>query len=323
MNEAFSPLIIFATDPASESELSRSLLAGWQWIIVYLLVALVILWVVLSFAIARYSVVRRSPPFVEQLPELDRKTFTEFRLTTEDGQTIGSWYAEGIPGSPVVVLVHGNQDNRSQCLPYARLFNELGCGTLLITMRAHGDSSGELNDFGYGSRNDVIAAVKFLQSHAAGRPILLFGISAGATAVSFAARELGNEVAGVVMEEPFLNIMTAVKRRSELMLPWGLSHLAYAGLYAAARVVLPHFQMISPVNAVAGIPQDVPIWILAGGKDNKAMPEEAEAIYQKARSHADLVIFPEATHESLLEHDPARYRELARSWVARVCSVAC
>ncbi len=203
-------------------------------------------------------------------------------------------------------------------MPYARLFKGLGCGTLLITMRAHGDSSGELNEFGYGGSRDVMAAVKFVQSHAAGRPILLFGISAGATAVSFAARELGNQVAGVVMEEPFLNIMTAVGRRTKLMLPWGLSHAAFAGLYVMAKFVLPHFHAISPVMAVAGIPQNVPIWILAGGKDTKALPEEAQAIYQKARSHADLVIFPEATHESLVEHDPARYRELAREWVASV-----
>lgn len=318
MNGAFAYLVVISSDPASDSEISCSLLSEWQWVVVYLLAALVVLWAVLSFTIARYSVVRRCAPYFEKLPEADQKTFSEHQLTTADGQTIGSWYAEGIPGSPVVVLVHGNQNDRSQCLPYARLFNELGCGTLLITMRAHGDSSGSLNDFGYSARLDVIAAVKFLQSHAVHRPILLFGISAGATAVNFAAKELGNQVAGVVMEEPFLNIMTAVERRTKLMLPWGLSHIAYAGLYAAARIVLPHFPMISPVNAVAGIPQRVPIWILAGGKDTKAMPEEAQAIYQKARSHADLVIFPEATHESLLDHDPARYRELARKWVAGI-----
>ena len=198
------------------------------------------------------------------------------------------------------------------------MFHELGCGALLITMRAHGDSSGELNDFGYSSRFDVMAAVEFLQKHAAKRPILLFGISAGATAVSFAAKELGNQVAGVVMEEPFLNIMTAVKRRTELLLPWGLSHLAYAGLVVMARLVLPHYRAISPVMAVGGIPQKVPLWILAGGKDTKAPPEEAQAIFQKVSSHADLFIFPEANHESLLDHDPAMYRELAIKWIVAI-----
>jgi uncharacterized protein len=296
------------------------LLASWQWIVLGILASLVILWAAASFLIARYSVVRRCPPYAEKLPEIDQKTFTEQRLTTLDGQSIGSWYDEGIPSCPVVILVHGNQNDRSQCLPYAHLFHELGCGTLLITMRAHGDSSGELNDFGYGGRFDVMAAVEFLQKHAVGRPILLFGISAGATAVSFAAKELGNQIAGVVMEEPFLNIMTAVKRRTELLLPWGLSHLAYAGLVIMARLVLAHYHDIAPVMAVGNIPQDVPLWILAGGKDTKAPPEEAQAIFQKAHSHADLFIFPEAKHESLLEHDPATYRELARKWITGIQS---
>jgi alpha-beta hydrolase superfamily lysophospholipase len=315
---AFACIVVFSTNPTSDSEIRLPLLSSWHWIVLGILACLVILWVGLSFTIARYSVVRRCQPYTEKLPEIDQKTFTEQRLTTRDGQSIGSWYAEGIPSSPVVILVHGNQNDRSQCLPYARMFHELGCGALLITMRAHGDSSGELNDFGYSGRFDVMAAVDFLQKHAAGRPILLFGISAGATAVSFAAKELGHQVAGVVMEEPFLNIMTAVKRRTELLLPWGLSHLAYAGLESMARLVLPHYRAISPVMAVAAIPQDVPLWILAGGKDTKAPPEEAQAIFQKASSHADLVIFPEANHESLLDHDPAMYRELARKWLGAI-----
>lgn len=302
----------------SESEISLHWLAGWQWVLLCILLVLIISWLVLSFLIARYSVVRRCPPYIEKLPEADQKTFTEQRFITSDGQSIGSWYSEGISSCPVVVLVHGNQNDRAQCLPYARMFHELGCGTLLITMRAHGDSSGKLNDFGYGARLDVKAAVEFLQNHSPHRPILLFGISAGATAVSFAASELGTQVAGVVMEEPFLNIMTAVKRRTELLLPWGFSHIAFAGLYFMARVVLAHYHLIAPVNAVAGIPQNVPLWILAGGKDTKALPEEAEAIFQKARSHADLFIFPDANHESLLEHDPAKYRALARMWITSI-----
>lgn len=302
---------------SSESEISQPLLSGWQWFVLAILVGLVMLWAGLSYTIARYSVVRRCPPYLEKLPESDKMAFVEHRLTSRDGQSIGSWYAPGLSASPVVVLVHGNQNDRSQCLPYAQLFHELGCGTLLITMRAHGDSSGEWNDFGYGGRLDVVAAVEFLKQHAAGRPILLFGISAGATAVSFAAKELGNKVAGVVMEEPFLNIMTAVRRRTDLLLPWGLRQLAFAGMKTMAPFVLAHYHDIAPVLAVGDIPEDVPLWILSGGRDTKARPEEAQAIFQKASSHAELLVFPEAGHESLLEHDPARYRDLARKWIAR------
>lgn len=292
----------------------------WRLVLFILLVGMTVLWTVSSYLVARHFVSRRSKPYIERLPTGREIAFTEQRLTSRDGEQIGSWFSVGPPGSPIVLLVHGHMGDRSQCLPYAQLFNELGCGTMLITMRAHGDSTGTLNDFGYGGRLDVIAAVEFLQQQAPDRPILLLGISAGATAVSFAAAELGTQVASVIMEEPFLNILTAVKRRTDLFLPPVARQLAYYGLVTMAPLVLPHYAAIAPVDAVSAIPQQVPIWILAGGRDNRANPEDTQAIFQNAASHAELTIFPEATHESLLVHDSPKYRELARKWVMRARS---
>ncbi|MFT3878617.1 MAG: alpha/beta hydrolase [Gemmatales bacterium] len=290
----------------------------WRWIILGTLFSLLVGWLGSSYLVARHFVSRRSPIYVENLPTIEGMTITEHRLTTRDQQSIGSWFVEGPAGSPIVVLVHGHMGNRSVCLSRASLFHELGCGCMLITMRAHGDSTGDLNDFGYGGRLDVVAAVEFLKKQAPGRPILLVGMSAGATAVCFGAKELGESIAGVVMEQPFQDMPTVVKRRTDLFLPSALSYVAYAGLMTMGKVMLPHYDEIAPVKGVTEIPKNVPIWILAGGKDNRAYPEEAEAIQKSASSHAELTMFPEAPHESLLEHDPQKYRSLAKQWVERV-----
>lgn len=310
--------MLFLSISDSDSEMFQYLLRRWRWVALGLLLGIVATWLVSSYFAARYFVSRRNQPYVEKLPADNAFQFTEHRLISRDGETIGSWFAPGKTGSPMVVLVHGHLGDRSQCLPYAQLFQEMGCGTLLITMRAHGDSTGTLNDFGYGARLDVIAAVEFLQKHAPGRPILLLGISAGATAVSFAAAELGTQVAGVVMEEPFLDIQTAVKRRTDLYLPAGFSYLAHRGLVSMASLVIPHYAAIAPVEAVSQIPAEVPIWILAGGLDDRAYPEEAQAIYQRASTHAELTIFPLAHHESLLVHDEAMYRAQVKRWLTRL-----
>jgi len=288
----------------------------WRWIIFSTLLSLLVGWLGSSYLVARYFVSRHSLPYVEKLPVIEGMIFTEHQLTTRDQQTIGSWYVQGPAGSPVVLLVHGHHADRSACLSRARLFHELGCGCMLITMRAHGDSTGDLDDFGYGGRLDVLAAIEFLKKQAPGRPILLVGMSAGAAAVCFAAGEPGIEVAGVVMEQPYLDMPTAVKRRTDLFLPSVLSYVAYTGLLVMGKVVLPHYDEISPFNAVMRIPVRVPIWILAGMKDNRADPTEAKAIFDRAIHHAVLTVFPEAGHESLLEHDPQKYRDLARQWVA-------
>ena len=61
---------------------------------------------------------------------------------------------------------------------------------LLITLRAHGDSTGALNDIGFGARHDVVAAIDFLERCRPGRPIVVHGASLGAAAALFASAEL-------------------------------------------------------------------------------------------------------------------------------------
>ena len=43
-----------------------------------------------------------------------------------------------------------------------------GYPILMISLRAHGDSTGEFNDIGYGA-HDVVAAVEFLERRHPGR----------------------------------------------------------------------------------------------------------------------------------------------------------
>ena len=58
--------------------------------------------------------------------------------------------------------------------------------------------------------------------------------------------------------------------------------------------------MISPVNAIGAIPDDVPVLILAGTADRMARPEEARALHAKVASHSQLVWVPNAGHGDLL-----------------------
>jgi uncharacterized protein len=287
----------------------------WPRRMVALILVAVAGWLISSYAVARYFTSRRSPMHTEPVPQLEWASFSEQRLTTRDGQTIGTWMMPGTDNKPMVVLVHGHMGNRSQMLSRAKLFSEMGCGTLLLTMRAHGDSTGDLNDFGYGGRFDVIAAVEHLEKVVPGRKIILVGCSAGATAVCGAGSELGDRIHCIVMEEPFRDISTVVKRRTDLFLPPVISHIAYGGLLLMGHVTLPHYSEIAPIELCQKISPKVKVWILTGGKDNRAHPEEGQSIYEAIKTHAEWVNFPEAGHESLLEHDTATYTKLAKWWV--------
>ena len=70
---------------------------------------------------------------------------------------------------------------------------------------------------------------------------------------------------------------------------------------------LPHIDQISPHRAVDGIPDDVPVLILAGDADRHARLHEARAIFARVASHGKLVLFAGAGHGSLFNSDRDLY----------------
>src|SRR5262249_51910158 len=155
-----------------------------------------------------------------------------------DGEQIGAWLLHGRAGRPSVLLLHGNGGGRAQCLGRAEILVRAGCSVLMISLRAHGDSTGERNDIGYSARHDVLAAVEFLERQQPGTPILVHGMSLGAAAALFAARELGGRTSGYILESPYQDLKTAVRNRTENTLPPALDWIAYQGLLIVSSIVL-------------------------------------------------------------------------------------
>jgi alpha-beta hydrolase superfamily lysophospholipase len=240
------------------------------------------------------------------------------QLTTRDGHTLGAWLLQGRDDVPSVLLVHGNGGSRWNCLGRAELLASHGCTVLLISTRAHGDSTGEVNDVGFGARLDIIAGVEYLERLRPGRPIVVHGASMGAAAAALASAELGGRVRGYILESPYRDLRTAVWNRVENALPPVLDAIAFRGLLTVAPLVLPGLDRIAPAQAIGGVPADVPVLILAGGLDRMARPEEARDVFERVRSHGELMLFPEADHLRMPEADPMRYRAAVLGLMDRI-----
>ncbi|SIO22403.1 Lysophospholipase, alpha-beta hydrolase superfamily [Singulisphaera sp. GP187] len=274
----------------------------------WLLAVVVLIWLVGSLVVAHRLTRRRRAPFAEPAPTVAWGAFESTRLSTRDGQKLGAWYAEGKEEAASVLLLHGNGGRRGNCLDRAQIFAAEGCSVLLITLRAHGDSTGQINDIGLSARHDVVAAVDFLERRRPGRPVVVLGTSMGAAAAIFASGELAHRVSGYILESPYEHLRRAVRNRTETALPPLLDWVAYQGLLLASYVVLPDLDAISPVKSIEGIPPDVPVLILAGGADRKARPQEAKALHRRVKSHGRLILFEKAGHLNFLETDGTRYR---------------
>jgi alpha-beta hydrolase superfamily lysophospholipase len=251
---------------------------------------------------------RPRPRFEEPAPPVAWGPLEGHRITTRDGEVLGAWFKDSHDHSPSVLLLHGNKGSRQSSLARAGIFASRGCGVLLVSLRAHGDSTGQFHDVGFSARRDVQAAIQFLEMRRPGRPILVMGTSLGAAAAIFAATELGNRVQGYILESPYQDLKTAVWNRTDAYLPPVLSHAAYLGLRAVGPLFLPNLDEISTLKAMSGIPKAVPVLVLAGDADRLARPEEARALYHQVEAHGRLVFFPGASHHNLPETAPGVFK---------------
>jgi alpha-beta hydrolase superfamily lysophospholipase len=219
------------------------------------------------------------------------------------------------------LILHGQGGKRWNSLRRGKLFWSHGCSVLMISHRAHGDSTGEFDDAGYSARRDVCAAVEFLERRRPGRPVIVDGNSLGSASAIFAADELGHRVAAYILECPYQDLKIAIWNRIDNQLPLGLSHLAYGGLRLVSPIVLPHLNEICPAKAIGAIPADVPVLILAGATDRLARPEEARALYDRVASHGRLVFVPGAGHGDLLGSAPEFYSRTVLEFMAPYLTV--
>ncbi len=264
-------------------------------------------WLFVCSAVAFRLTRRPRSRFEEPAPTVTWGKLESQRLLTCDGQEIGAWFVDGRGDAPSVLWIHGNGGNRSHGLSRAKVLASQGYAVLTISLRAHGDSTGDYHDIGYSARQDVEAAVAFLERHRTGRPVIVMGNSMGSAAAIFAAGELGNRVHGYVLESPYQDLKIAVWNRIDAHLPPVLREVAYSGLRIVGPIFLPHLEQISPLNAIAGIPHDVPVLILAGGADRLARPAEAKALYNRVAAHGKLVFVPGAGHGNLFRSAPDLY----------------
>ena len=269
-----------------------------------------------SSAYVAYRLTRRAQPvFAEPVPAVTWASWEPVKLTTQDGFSIGAWHSSGEPDKPVIVLLHGNGASRGVTLPVAKCLASAGYSLLAVSLRGHGDSEGETNDFGRSAAADVIAAVDYLERVQPGVPIVIQGSSLGAAAALFAADRLQSRAAGYVLECPYTDIYTAVRNRTRQNLPPLADQMAYAGLVLMAPLVLEDPESISPLQHAQNFPPEVPVLIMAGEQDHHATVAEAEQLQQAIGPNCHLTLINSGEHGKLQACDPKGYERCLLSFL--------
>ena len=292
---------------------------SWKKYWVSRMLYIVVAWLGICALILVMLVRRRDDPYAEVPPAVAWASFEQLRLKTKDQLEIGAWFIPGEKDKPVVILMHGHGGNRTAVLDRAETISRLGCPVLMVTARAHGDSGGNFNDIGWSARLDLQAACDWAKERLPDQPVVLFGVSMGAVASIYAASEFKYPWAGLILECPYQHLVdSAMWRRGEMYIPWGVSHAAFAGVKILAPVILGAAATRSPLAAITHVPDNIPILLLAGSKDRRAPVEDSEALASKAGERASVVVIEGADHETVFATDPKRYEQALRVFFGNV-----
>lgn len=295
--------------PASRPAANPLLRSRWLKRLAIAVTVIGVLWISPVLLAVNMLTTRSRRPFAEPIPESIGKNIESRRIQTSDRHELGAWFARGNNDRPAVLLMHGNGGARSSRVSELQFLIEQRSSVLTLTMRSHGDSTGEQNDFGYSARHDVIAAVRELKSLCPEQRLCVWSGSLSAAAAIFAAPELANDVDKWLLECPYCDLETAVRRRLGIVLPISLVPLAHWNLLRGADVMLPHWREISPLNAARQFPRETAVTLIVGEHDTRATPSDSQQIAAAIGDRARVVIVTGAGHLNTFAVDRGPYAE--------------
>ena len=220
------------------------------------------------------------------------------RIRTDDGLDLVAQHVRvERPRATVIVLSGIHEPPAAAWTGHARLLHDHGYASLLLEMRAHGDSDGDRIGLGVLEVHDVAAAVRHLQDdeEAGDAPIALFGWSmGGAVALNAAARlpEVGAVIAAAAFSS-WSDVVIDVARgtlgpAAGAMRPFLDLHLRHA--YG------PEARTAVPTRSV-GLLGDRPLLLMHARHDPGVPIASLHRLAAAAPPHADVWIRDTADHE--------------------------
>ena len=159
----------------------------------------------------------RMREWMEQVEAMSPKLMS---VTSYDGLTLRGKYYELSPDSPIEILFHGYRGlaERDLCGAVQRCF-AAGHSALLVDQRAGGRSDGHVITFGVKESLDVPVWAQAVADHiGADRPVIIGGVSMGASTVMIAAgSELPSNVVGVLADCGFSSARAIIQKVAKTM----------------------------------------------------------------------------------------------------------
>jgi pimeloyl-ACP methyl ester carboxylesterase len=282
-------------------------------VILALIVVLAVIYLAVGAYAARRSMTpRRNTEFVAT-PAAFHLDYKDVRIASRDaGIELSGWWIPRAGSPKAIVMVHGRGENRttefySHFLDLAARLQNFGAGgynILMIDLRAHGLSGGEISSWGVGERHDVEAAVDWVKSQGiAAGSIGALGASLGATSCVYATAE-DPDIAALVIDGPGVVDYPSIQRSwnrltgtPDLFMP--------AGVLMERLLYGYDMRQLRPVDAMRKIPPR-PVLVIYGSKELPA-DSERRPLIKAALPASELWVVEGAAHTGAYTTVPDTY----------------
>lgn len=223
-------------------------------------------------------------------------------VTAPDGiQLRGTYIENSEPTNNTVILLHGLFQNRTMCLPYIRIYRNLGYNVLLIDLRGHGESGGSHTDWGLSEQGDMDAWMAFLKERNPHMTVGLHGISLGAAmALLYAGGSHGSNVSFVVADSSYGNIIALgqEKLREAQADKWTIRGYKLLDPFFQGAMYYHTGKLVSDIEPAQAVKHITARVLFLHGSDDALVPvKTAKSLYDNCRSlQKDIYVFGHSGH---------------------------
>ncbi len=144
--------------------------------------------------------------------------FEDVSITAKDGVPLSAWWVPVENARGTVILAHGLNRSRIEMVRKTPFLHRTGWNALLLDLRHHGKSGGNVSSFGFFEKQDVAAAAEWARTRAPG-PMVFWGVSLGAASVVLAAAD-DPTVAGVICDSSYRSLTNTVEHHMAMVRRW-------------------------------------------------------------------------------------------------------
>lgn len=228
-------------------------------------------------------------------------------MRSYDGLRLHGLWIPAQDAKGTILLAHGYRS--SYLLDFAMVFDvyhQFGFNLLVPDQRSHGKSEGKYITFGVKESRDMEDWIRFHNQHYGALPLILNGLSMGASTVMYLAnQDLPDNVKGIIADCGFTSPKAILKNvyKSMIRLPAALPVWA-ADIFAR---IFAHFRLNEKDTRKTLANSRLPVLMIHGLADDFVSCEMTKQAYAACSSEKQLLLVAGAGHGVSFLSDPVGY----------------